>query len=322
MDENNLIDKIKTDWQRLDNLKKYDYAEYPSTLMLELTNACNLKCIMCRNSCMKRKRGFMSKEILVKALSEAKKSSIKKVALYTTGESLLHPDFIEIAKICNEFGFTTYLTTNGLLLNEKMCRELLSTNLESIKISIDGTNKKEYEQIRIRGKFETLINNLKILYEIRKREHSSIKIYAGAVITKLNEENINLFRKVYGKYVDGIYLSPLVNQSGQLSEIYERLKSERIIINTHWKPCKMLWDRIVVSWEGKLVACCVDYENDLEYGDLNKNTIENLWDSEKMMDWRKKHLLGDVKDMPLCRTCNAPFIQQIEILEKTNMVEY
>lgn len=319
MDKNQFIDKIKSEWKELDIRIISDFAAFPSTLMLELTNACNLSCIMCRNSTMKRKRGFMSLELIKKALLEARELNINRIALYTTGESLLHPDFIKIAKFCSESGFTTYLTTNALMLNEKMCLDLMDTNIESIKISIDGTNKEEYEKIRIRGKFEKLISNLKMLYEIRNKSNSSMKIYAGAVITKLNEDNINSFREIYGKYVDGVYLSPLVNQSGQLSELYENLKSDKTNITANWKPCKMLWDRIVVTWEGKLVACCVDYENDLVYADFNKNTIKEFWNANQMKSWRKMHLDGKVSEMPLCSTCNAPFIQQVEILEKTNI---
>jgi radical SAM protein with 4Fe4S-binding SPASM domain len=320
MHKNQFIDKIKLEWQELGKKIISELAPFPSTLMLELTNACNLSCVICRNSTMKRKRGFMPIEMVEKALVEAKLLNIRRVALYTTGESLLHPDFISIAKLCTSSGFTTYLTTNALLLNDKMCNEIISTNLESIKISIDGTTKEEYEKIRKRGKFEKLISNLKMLFEIRNKNNSPMKIYAGAVISKFNDENISSFKEVYRKYVDGIYLSPLVNQSGQLAEMYERLKSDKIQISTNWKPCKMLWDRVVISWEGKLVACCVDYENDLEYGDFNTSKLTDLWNSEKMEEWRRMHLSGNVNEMQLCKTCNAPYIQQVEILEQANVV--
>lgn len=321
MNEDKFLEKIKKEWQSLDDVTTSEVSDYPSTMMLELTNACNLKCIMCQNTSMKRLRGFMKPEVVEKALREGKEMGVKRVALYTTGESLLHPDFLDIAKQCVDAGFDTYVTSNGLTLTEEMCRSLVGIGLESIKISIDGTNKEEYEQIRVRGKFEKLMNNLKMLHSIREEANSGMKIYAGAVITKINEENINNFKNVYGPYVDNIYLSPLVNQSGQMGDAYEELKSDMVSVDTEWKPCKMLWDRVVISYEGKLVACCVDYENSLVYSDFKTTTIKEAWNNAQMRAWRKMHLSGNVSEMPLCKTCNAPYIQQVEILEKANSME-
>lgn len=316
--ESNLIDRIKKDWSEIESRLDTSSPGLPSTLMLELTNACNLKCIMCRNSTMKRKRGFMPLDMVKKALAEAKTLGMEKVALYTTGESLLHPSFTEIVKMCKSDGFYCYLTSNGLPLDENMWEELVTGGLDSIKISVDGASREEYEKIRIGGNFEKLMNNLTMLKQVRDRYGSAPSIYAGAVITKLNEKSIHKFRNVFGPYVDGIYLSPIVNQSGQITEKYDDLKPSSFNITSKWKPCKMLWDRIVISYEGYITACCVDYELDLVYGDFNKTTMKKAWNSPQMRKWREMHLKGNVTNMPLCRTCNAPYIQQVEVLNRIN----
>ena len=150
---------------------------------------------------------------------------------------------------------------------------------------------------------------------------SSMKIYAAAIITKVNEANIKKFKDVYGPFVDGIFLSPLVNMSGQLGKQYEKLKpSVNSEIEDEWRPCKMLWDRMVITKEGLITACCVDYENDLVYADLNKVSLKEAWESTTIKMWRQKHKSGNIEDMNLCKTCNAPMIQQVEVLEKTNSI--
>ena len=76
-------------------------AQYPKTIMFEVTNVCNLRCKMCYHKNMEGKVGFMSEELFRKAISEAKEFGVENVALYTTGEAFLHPlifYFIKIAK--------------------------------------------------------------------------------------------------------------------------------------------------------------------------------------------------------------------------------
>jgi MoaA/NifB/PqqE/SkfB family radical SAM enzyme len=321
MKKDSFIKKIRQDYETSSDLVHSSTLQPPTTLMLELTNACNLACIMCRNPTMKREKGFMPEHIIDKALQEGKELGIKNVALYTTGESLYYKNITNIIKQSKSYGYYTYLTSNGLLLNEKKSKELIESGLDSIKISIDGTNKEEYEKIRIGGKFERLIKNLEDLHQLREEMKSSMKIYAAAIITKVNEANINKFKDVYGPFVDGIYLSPLVNMSGQLSKQYEELKpSVNSDIKDEWQPCKMLWDRMVITKEGHITACCVDYENDLVYADLSKVSLEEAWKSTTIAMWRAKHKSGRIEDMNLCKTCNAPMIQQVEVLEKTNSI--
>ncbi|MBT3668440.1 MAG: radical SAM protein [Opitutae bacterium] len=321
MNKNTFIKKISQDYETSSDLVNSSTLQPPTTLMLELTNACNLACIMCRNPTMKREKGFMSEQIIKKAFTEGRKLGIKNVALYTTGESLYYKNITNIIKQSKSFDYHTYLTSNGLLLNRKKSKELIEAGLDSIKISIDGTNKKEYEKIRIGGKFERLLRNLEELHQLREEMKSSMKIYAAAIITKVNEANIKKFKDVYGPFVDGIFLSPLVNMSGQLGKQYEKLKpSVNSEIEDEWRPCKMLWDRMVITKEGLITACCVDYENDLVYADLNKVSLKEAWESTTIKMWRQKHKSGNIEDMNLCKTCNAPMIQQVEVLEKTNSI--
>lgn len=315
------IDRISREWREVEDRFESVDPDIPDTLMLELTNACNLRCVMCRNATMKRKRGFMSMEVIERALTEAKELGIKKIALYTTGESLMHLEFIDIVKKVKEYDFYCYTTSNGLLLTEETCEAMIEAGMDSVKISIDGANKEEYEQIRIRGKWDRLLEKMALLKRTRDRLKSEMKIYAGAVVTVVNENSIEQFKEVFGPLVDGIYLSPLVNQSGQLPEVYEKLKSDKVSIETAWKPCKMLWDRIVLSYEGNFTACCVDYELDLQIGSFDEMSLEDAWHSAQMQAWRKMHLEGTVADMDLCKTCNAPLIQQVEVLNKANKIK-
>lgn len=319
IDKKNIVVRITDNWRQVEKFMYSATPPFPHVLMLELTNACNLKCIMCRNASMKRKRGFMPTDLAQDAISQARDLGIKRVALYTTGESLLHPSFIKIVKICKKLKVYCYLTSNGTLLNKRLSSEIIDSGLDSIKFSVDHSAIGEYEGTRIGANYKRLIKNLSMLKQLRDSRRSRMKIYIGAIVMRTNEENMSQFKKFFRPYVDDICFSPLVNQGGNMNTAYNELSPlQKIKSCLLHRPCRLLWDRIVISWEGYLTACCLDYEMDLVYGELTKMSMKDAWNSLKMRQWREFHLKGDLSKMPLCGKCNAPHFQNADLLTDIN----
>lgn len=71
--------------------------------------------------------------------------------------------------------------------------------------------------------------------------------------------------------------------------------------------CSHPYKSLVVCWDGKCVPCCVDYDNNYIIGDANSASLEEIWNSDKMQQIRRK-------PMEICRFCN---IQRIPEEEKT-----
>ena len=151
--KNYIVDRIVNRWAGLKNKKMGPVASFPKILMLELTNACNLKCIMCTNPVMKRRIGTMPLRVATQAIEEASAMGIQEVGQFTTGEPLLYKKLPEVIKKVKDHGLYCYMTSNGLLLNHSKSKVLCESGLDSLKISVDGTNKEEYERIRLGGNF-------------------------------------------------------------------------------------------------------------------------------------------------------------------------
>jgi radical SAM protein with 4Fe4S-binding SPASM domain len=272
-------------------------APIPNNAMIEVTNACNLQCEMCNHKYMKRKIGFIEPKLYKKIIDELVELRVKNLGLYAGGESFLHPkiyEFIEYAK--NKGIKYVYISTNGLgkFFDYK---KVVESRLDSMKFSIDANKKETYDKVRKGGDWDKLIDNIKKLKEYRYDKKSSLKIYASFVVTEDNYKDLIDYKNGIGKLFDETDFEYVHNQGGQVKR-YSKEKTKE------YKPCGMLWNRIIVTYTGKLTICCVDFDEKLVYGDVNKNSLKREWNNDKIKKYRKYHVNGEFYKMPMCPECD------------------
>ena len=105
-------------------------------VQIELTNFCNRKCHYCGQTNMTRPKGFMEPALVDRCIDVLIKiGQIDNVGLNHYGESLLHPDFINIVEKFNTNGITPWLFTNGDYISDNMIEKLAKLTFSSIVIS-------------------------------------------------------------------------------------------------------------------------------------------------------------------------------------------
>lgn len=149
-------------------------AKYPLILNIETSYMCNLHCIMCPRSFKPESQGLISMSIIEKIEPELKNFEI--VHLSGFGEPLMNKKLPSITAKISKYGCKVCITTNGVLLNERISRELVEAGLALPNISIDAGTKETYEKIRGRGYFDILMNNLDLFFKIVRE--SKRKIYS------------------------------------------------------------------------------------------------------------------------------------------------
>jgi wyosine [tRNA(Phe)-imidazoG37] synthetase (radical SAM superfamily) len=281
----------------------------PTTLNVEVTNICNLRCVMCPTHSVKRAKGFMDLALYKDILLEAVDLGIKQIGLHTVGESILHPEIVAFIEESKKTGLYTFMDVNGNLIREGDHERIIDAGLDSLKFSIDAHNTEIYKKVRIGGNFENVFDNLKKIDEIRKRKKANMRLYALYLINAINEKYFFDFKKKIGKYVDDIEVSLVMNQGEQV-EAYEELSlvSNRLtkLIEKHKKKiiCPNPWKRINISWDGYLTGCCIDFELNMVYGKYEPGNLKELWNNKKINDIRNKVKNFDLDDLVLCRNCD------------------
>ena len=111
------------------------------------------------------------------------------------------------------------------------------------------------------------------------------------VYTNLTEKEVGLFRAKFSKYFEDIQFIKAHNQSGALvnenNALTQSVETEPEV-EFKYKPCEMLWNRIHLTAEGYLTACCTDYENNLIYEKFKEEVdLLEQFNNSKMKNLRK-----------------------------------
>src|SRR3989338_5849852 len=284
----------------------------PIEVVIESTNACNLKCPMCPrfqdDTMSTRGIGLMDMPVFTRVVDEIK-GYAETIDLNLAGEPLMHPKIIEMINYCGSHGLKTVMHTNASFLNEKRSRELIDSSLSVLDISVDGNSKETYEQIRVGGKFEQTVQNVERYLEIKKEKqgrgpYTSIHM----IYMKKNQHEAEAFLKKWKKAgMDAVRIKAF-NQTGLFGENRLLGATSRIFSNKVTKPCFMMWRFLTVQWDGTLVPCCLDYVGQEPLGNIMKEKLEVLWNGPRMKRMRALHIEGKAGSIPLCKDCSMPKI--------------
>ena len=159
---------------------------YPTLLELELSNECNLECLMCD--------GFLSSGIrknrdkLPKLPMHYNDDFVEQLKEYIPhleelrfngGEPFLHKIVYKICMLVSEINpkLQINFATNGLIYNKRV-KEILEKCDIRMNISIDGFTKETYEKIRVNSDWEKMLKNFKIFwkYLLKKNQAPSVMV--------------------------------------------------------------------------------------------------------------------------------------------------
>ena len=286
----------------------YPYYRYhlplPSVILIENTNCCNAQCVMCPRETLTRKRGFMEFGLFEKIIREVSSASRTPVVhLHGFGEPLLDellPERIRLAKTCGIKH--TYLVTNASLLFPETSRKIINAGLDTMKISFYGTDEESYHATMRRLDFKVALNNIRefvrIRKELKKRTPKLILQYLPQEANEAKTEEFqSLWRSVLDKRAgDCLNRSSLHNYGG--GRAYNRV-GERIV-----SVCFYPWTALSVLCDGRAVTCCMDYNGVQGVGDLNFQSVMEIWNGPVLSAIRRNFGKLDYSGFSTCLCCD------------------
>ncbi len=283
----------------------------PIRMWVEPTNACNLKCVMCPQSCsdIAFQRGFMEFALFRKIIDEAK-GFVYDMNLHHSGESLLHPEIIEMIRYAKQAGIYTRMHTNATKLDEKYARGILEAGLDFLSFSFDGYEKTTYENIRRGANFEQTLENILRLLHIKKESGKERPFTVFEVIDftakpgtpsgllKETPEQGEFQKQFEGLPLDKFVLKAPHNWAGTYDADGNPLHPDQ------YCACTFPWYAMVVFWNGNVSPCPQDFYNNLYLGNLKESSIREVWHGEQAVNLREKMKTKNFQDLHPCATCD------------------
>jgi radical SAM protein with 4Fe4S-binding SPASM domain len=146
----------------------------PTLAVIEISSRCNLACVMCPRSLGKSPSGG-SGDITLEAFDrlESLLPHLDDIVLSWIGEPLLHPQLGLILERVKAYRANVHITSNGMLLDDKMAELLVSKGLDGLAISVDAADEQLYRRIRRGGDLSWVQENIRRVQRA-KRQHSSL----------------------------------------------------------------------------------------------------------------------------------------------------
>ena len=164
-------------------------------LFWETTLRCNAKCKHCGSRA--GEKAVFEDELTTEQIKKAFKDISEQIEPnkilinVTGGEPLLRQDLFEVMDYaCNQLGFRWGITTNGLLMDDKVIEQMKKTNLGTMSISIDGVEETHDKFRGVKGGFAKTIKNIKKL-------QADKFLRAFQITTVINKLNINELDELY-----------------------------------------------------------------------------------------------------------------------------
>ncbi|MBE0647593.1 MAG: SPASM domain-containing protein [Bacteroidales bacterium] len=179
-------------------LKKPIIWGYPSFVSIEPTNHCNLRCPECPTgqSGLTRDSGSLKQQDFTRFIDQLI-PQLAYLTLYFQGEPYLNKELFRFISYARSRSVYTWTSTNGHFLTENNIKETIQSGLNKLIISLDGTDQKAYEQYRIGGSYDTVVNGIRNFVRIRKEMDSRKPLLEiQFLVLKSNQHQIKEIRKL------------------------------------------------------------------------------------------------------------------------------
>ena len=243
---------------------------------IEITNICNLNC----SFCIKDNR--MKKEMIIDEFETVLKKLDKYtdyIYLHVKGEPLIHNKLDEILSLTNKYKKYVNITTNGVLLKNKINILKKYNNIRQINISLHSENNKDNYIDDILDAVDEL-KTIFIVYRFWTLKDNKLDNKMLEYLSKIKEK-YNINNELYNEIING-------NNLKISNNIYINKDKEfewPDISNNYYNEngfCYGLKNQIGVLVDGTITICCLDSFGVSNLGNIFNDDIEIIMNSEKV----------------------------------------
>jgi len=328
----------KTNYLRYLFSKKEEVLKYnPVTISIVATTRCTLACNMCptHSRIVPKDYPYVQKairdidfEMFKDIVNRFKKATT--VHIIGSGEPLLNKDFFKMVDYAASRKMKVKTFSNGTTIGD-LKKEILSSKLDGITISINGHNAEEFTRMTGMDKtvYQTIYDGVRALVEEKNKCNSSVKIKLSFIIDRYNYTAIPEMVKV-GLELDADHIffcnflpAPFEGLRAEervltarpeirdaLTEIFRRYPpairkrlTPPVIVDaaTRHNLCDIHFTQIRFDGDGNVSSCSMMLLNMSGNGTYKD---DGLWNNDFFRDMRRAFISGEGRFIPEpCKSC-------------------
>ena len=277
---------------------KMPYAVRPKYIQLETVTKCNAKCPFCPQNEIVRDPARMPTETWQKVVDDTRGWGIT-YRPFLTNEPFVDNRMPEIVRYIKENDRTARVefNTNGELVTEKLATALLEAGVDIMRFSIDGFSKATYEPSRIGIAYEKVLERTVRFLELWDQGGYRDKVFTELRMIEVpeNAHEIEAYREFWGPRCSEVLITHMYQWpwTGQ--------KREDVVL----KPCLKILDEMFFYTNGNATICCWDVHERAVIGNVNEQSVEQIWNSYAARCMRAALDDGRRDLLNLCSRCNA-----------------
>jgi len=269
----------------------------------EVTDHCNASCIMCPRDEHEhgRAHGIMDQKKYEKSIDEVIKLGAKQIVLTGFGEPMLDKNLELKIAYAKKNGLSTYIITNGSVLNSKRAQKILEAGLDEMRVSFYGMGSDTYNTVMQGLDFEKTRDGLLKFIKLRDELKFKTKIQISYLTLPENAKDEQHFKEYWEPLVDAIEIWRPHN-FGDGRDYRDREDEVRLKDKvTCGRPST---GALQIQWDGEVIPCCYDYNNKIILGNAFEQPILEVLNEKKYRLLRYAHDNGLFGIFPYCDQCD------------------
>tara|TARA_B110000459_G_C16571445_1_gene476617 strand:- start:86 stop:1456 length:1371 start_codon:yes stop_codon:yes gene_type:complete len=300
----------------------------PLCIDIEVAAICDLACPFCFREFTVTPDKIIDEKLCYDLIDQASAMRVPSMKFNWRGEPLLNSKLSDYIKYAKKKGILeTIINTNATNLNRKNSEKLIDAGLDMLIYSFDGGSKKTYEKMRPgrfkKNNFEDVYNNIKNFSSIKKEMGSKFPYTKiQMILTKDTINEKDSFFDMFSDYVDDVSLSQYTDRGGDIKDLNQEDEAKykekleeanlpygsnymkdlygNISISSGRLPCEQPFQRLLITYEGRVAMCCYDWGAAHPVGYVDEKTFTNKKDYEEVLSKAQNNkkgfeLLSEVK---------------------------
>lgn len=207
---------------------------------------------------------------------------------------MLHPDLVKYVKWGVEAGIKPVISTNGVLLTEEKLVQLYNAGLRHLVITLHTDQ--SFQAFLMCCKYFSSHNIKVVNFKDRHNnvDNEDVMYFQGKLLnTAETDKLVAVYNGVVEEYESLLVETPVHTWAGNVPGTRRDFSEE--VVSHRQKQCYFIGQKVInVRWDGSVVGCCFDIENDNEIGNVHDYP----------------HIKLDLCKYNLCKHCDSNWANQ------------